>query len=146
MCLFAACSTIPKTPARLYSLDNAKLIHVKLFYFGRGYGKASATLPGGATLSGHYAVASGGQPPGRRAAVMADLDTVARRGEFSRVYGYNRSIDSRPVGYAILSDGAGLTLTMILYSVDTTREYGTGVARDNRGRWYRIHIGDLEKD
>lgn len=144
--LFAACSTIPKTPARLYGLDNAELIHVKLFYFGRGYGRAAATLPDGSTLQGRYAVTSADQSPGRRAGVLADLDTVTQRAEYARVYGYNRSRDSRPVGYGILSNDSGTTLTLVLYSVDPTHHYGTGVARDNHGHWYRIHIGDLNGD
>lgn len=144
--LFAACSTIPKTPARLYGLDNAELIRVKLFYFGRGYGRATATLPDGGTLQGRYAVASTDQTPGRRAAVMADLDTVTQRAEYARVYGYNRSRDSHPVGYGMLSGDSGTTLTIVLYSVDPTHRYGTGVARDNHGNWYRIHIGTLNGD
>lgn len=146
VCLAAGCSTVPKTPARLYDLDNAQLIHVKLFYFKRGYGHATAVLPDGGALHGRYAVAPPGAGPARRAAVMADLDTVPRRGAFARVYGYNRSLDSHPVGYGRLSsDGADITLTMVLYSVDNARGYGTGVARDNRGHWYRVHIGDLQR-
>lgn len=137
--LFAACSSIPKTPARLYNLTNAELIHVKLFYFKRGYGRASATLPDGSALEGRYALARAGRPA-RDTSPGTGIDRAA----FAEVYGYNRSTDSHPVGYGALSNDAGITLTMVFYSVDTLHGYGTGLARDNRGDWYRVHIGDLE--
>jgi len=134
--LFAACSSIPKTPARLYNLTNAELIHVKLFYFKRGYGRASATLPDGSALDGRYAMTP--------AAPNTSPGTGIDRAAFAKVYGYNRGTDSHPVGYGVLSNDAGITLTMVFYSVDTLHGYGTGLARDNRGDWYRVHIADLE--
>lgn len=144
--LFAGCSTIPKTPARLYNLNNGQVIHAKLFYFKRGYGAATAVLPGGLVLKGTYALTSTGGHFPRPPAAPVDPRAGLEGADSPRVFGYTGGYHTRPVGYGALSTHSGISLRFVLYSVDPAHRYGAGLGRDNRGDWYRVHVGDLDKD
>lgn len=142
--LFAGCSSIPKTPARLYNLNNGQIIKVQLYYFNNGRGTATAVMPDGTVLKGKYSLVTqehtthDGKNAGRDLK-MPPIDDA----EWARLYGYGGGVP-QPVGYGSLTDDAGFTLQLVLYSVDRSHEYGTGLGRDSRGTWYRVHVGKLD--
>lgn len=144
--LLFGCTSIPKTPARLYNLSTGDLIKVNLFYFQRGHGHAVATLPDGTRLEGRYAVVPTASRNPRDSAAAVDLHAPGDPARWAEHFGYSRSAAPRPLGYGVLTGKAGDTLNIVFYSIDTRRGYGTGIARDNRGTWYRIHIGHPSDD
>lgn len=145
---FYSCTSIPSVPARFYNLNNGEIIKVKLYHFPRDKGEAVAELPHGNTANGNYILASKVTRPIESQRQDADerMITMPDDKAWAEMYGYSSNIESQPVGSGVFINENGVAIRMLLYSVDTRRAYGTGIARDNEGNWYRVHIGRLTEE
>lgn len=130
------CAAVNHLPARLYRLDTGTVVQATLYGFRDGGGRMQAILPDGRTLTGRYALSG---HPGATAPPASDAPLWAQ------VYGYSSGTDAQPAGAGRMSDAAGDVLDVIIYRIDPARTYGTGLARDGGGHWYRVHLGKLPR-
>ena len=137
--VLAGCTSIQRTPARLYALDDGKVIHVELYRLSVGHGQATGRLPDGGVLEGSYSLRSTPTPPDNSQPVASTMDTSDL--SWAERYGYNRGGAHPPRGTGTLTGAAGFTMHFVIYSIDVENGYGTGLARDGKGTWYRLHIG-----
>ncbi len=135
------CTSIQKTPARFYALNDGKIIHVQLYHLNNGHGRATAVMPDGRVLEGDYSLtpASGhpegqGTHPAEPGSGQADITWAER-------YGYTKAADPHPRGTGTLTGDAGFNIHFVIYSINIGGSYGTGLGRDSTGTWYRLYIG-----
>lgn len=139
--LLAGCASAPKTPARLYDLDNGRVVKLELYHLHNGRGRVTGVMPDGRVLEGKFALNSAPPP------TAGDNNTAGKAGQnatdttWAVKYGYTQASQQRPVGSGSVSGKAGYTLRFVLYSIDTAAGYGTGLARDSNGTWYRLYAG-----
>jgi len=139
--LLAGCSSVPKTPARLYDLDNGQVVKIELYHLRNGHGRVTGIMPDGKVLEGKYALNSpplqtSGNNDTRSNAGQATADTI-----WAIRYGYTRGSQQPPIGSGSVTDKSGYTMHFVLYSIDTATGYGTGLGEDSNGAWYRLHVG-----
>jgi hypothetical protein len=151
--LCAGCASTQQTHGRIYSLDDGSVIEMTLFNYSDGFGRASAALPGGEALRGEYTLSKvtglRSHNPRRSMPMHSDqaiASTIPGEDEpsWAQVYGFGEKADAQPVGTGTLVGDRGTILHIVLYSADNMRRVGDGVARSNAGKWYRVHIGDLQ--
>jgi hypothetical protein len=143
------------THGRLYSLDRPERAELLLRFSGQRNGSAMATLPSGERLNGEFVIwttRSGAIDPMAWQEVGGRVKGL-REGsnEWPVVYGYASNAEkAEPVGTAMLIGDAGTSLEIVLYhAVDDPALVGDGLigdglARDNKGNWYRVLLGNLE--
>lgn len=137
--VLVGCSSIQKTPARLYALDDGQVIHIQLYRLSVGHGRATGTRPDGGVLEGTYSLMPASTAPkggGTSAPEPGSADL-----NWAQHYGYNQGAAHQPRGTGTLTGAAGFTMHFVIYSIDAETGYGTGLGRDNKGEWYRLHVG-----
>lgn len=126
------------------------MINVKLYHFPRDKGEAMAELPHGKTANGNYILASKITQPMDVEFAHGDSNermiSMPDQSDWAEMYGYTSTIEPEPVGSGMFVSDDGMSMRMLLYSVDSEKAYGTGIARDNKGNWYRVHVGKLPED
>ncbi len=144
---------------RMYNLDDGSIIEVSLKNYHLGYGKAAATLANGEFLIGEYTLSKTTAPqtpiphtgpalPSESKVELGAASVIPGNEDpsWSEVYGYSRNGRATPVGTATLIGDRGTLINIVLFSADTIRAVGDGVARTNRGEWYRVHLGNLSEE
>lgn len=61
---------------------------------------------------------------------------------FAELYGFGKETNVRPVGSAILVGTKGTVIEVVFYKVASDMSYGDGVARDNKGFFYRVFLSE----
>lgn len=138
--VLAGCTSIQKTPARLYALDDGEVIHVQLYHLSVGHGRAMGRLPDGSVLEGTYRLQPASTSPGGDQTPASKPDSTDL--SWAERYGYNQAGARPPRGAGTLTGAAGFTMHFVIYSIDVENGYGTGLARDSKGTWYRLHLGE----
>jgi len=120
-------------------------------FSGKNNGIARASLPSGETLTGEFVIwveRSGAFDAREWDEVHGQIKGLQGREstEWPIVYGYgSKSVESDPVGSAVLVGNSGTTLEIVLYhAVYDASLVGDGLARDNSGNWYRVMLGKLD--
>ena len=144
-----SCASHGPIPARLYNLADGSLVSIQLANYREGHGNATAELPNGEKLKGEYTL--GNLPslptsrrmpdthiasPGTNAAIPGKDEP-----SWQEVYGYGRETQAAPVGTGTLVSDKGTILHLVFFTADLWKEIGDGVARSNKGHWYRFHVG-----
>lgn len=144
--LFSGCSAIQtaETPARLYNLDSGDVVSIQLHKFQSDGGRATGVMSTGETLEGEFSLM--GENPNltkgkdlQRSGLMKSAETT-----WSEAYGFSTSAKATPLGTGTLVGSQGTVLQLVLYTADKWEARGDGVAKDNHGNWYRLHIGSIE--
>lgn len=135
-------------PLRLYDLGDGKTIEV----FLRGSSPNSGKLVSGREgekFEGEFVLYGGSAGNYRR---PIDIETFKRgksneaTGKLSddaglaELYGFGKDTNARPVGTAILVGDQGMTIEIVFYNISADLQYGDGVAKDNKGRSYRVFL------
>jgi hypothetical protein len=138
-------------PGRLYSLDRPERSTMTFQFSGQRNGIARASLPSGETLTGEFVIwvqRSGAFDAKAWEEVGGRIKSGDRSAdmEWPVVYGYgSKSEEVDPVGSAVLVGNSGTTLEIVLYhAVYDASLVGDGLARDNKGDWYRVMLGKLD--
>lgn len=150
--LLAACAADVAVPARLYDLASGRVIEATLGSFQQGYGRMTAQMPNGELLEGEYTlyVQRPGSPVAPSASTSSNVDRPQSEGNTegppegrkpSEVYGFGEGVEADPIGSATLVGNRGTVLQVVFYRMNALARYGDGVAYDNKGNWYRIHVG-----
>jgi hypothetical protein len=147
----------PHVPMRIYDLERGLTIAGEVHDFDEARGTITALLPTGESLTGEYSMFHRAVPfPGRPLKDLGSGTNGHETDEFGSVmpgegeaswpeaYGFGRDSKARPVGTAVLVGNRGTVLQVVLYNADYHDEFADGVGRDNKGRWYRVFIGDLD--
>ncbi len=156
--LVAGCATPMSSSARLYNLENGRVVILHLHSFSNGRGKLSAILPDGEEANGEYHISAKDLAPVvlSRPAVGEDHSGVELEEKSSavrdqkamrswpEVYGYGPNSNVGPIGTGIVVGNRGTVLEIVLYSANLRDGDGDGVGRDNKGNWYRVQIGELK--
>ncbi len=134
-------------PLRLYNLEDGKTIEVFLRNNSLHGGKLVSAREGDENFEGEIALYGGStgnyRPPlgttefGKASAAAEKLPDNA---SLAKLYGFGKDTDARPVGTAILIGSKGTAIEIVLYGISADRQYGDGVARDNKGRYYRVFL------
>ena len=137
-------------PMRLYDLKEANIIEVVLHQLSREHG--TITPRGGVSqlnefperFEGEYVFFDFFPNP------IVQLRSPTKRFEeteggpesidFAELYGFSKYADARPVGTGILVGSNGTVIEIVFYKISPDRRTGDGVARDNKGRSYRIFL------
>jgi hypothetical protein len=155
--LAGGCATGGALAARMYDLGQGTVLPATFEGFDAGYGKVSAVAPDRERFAGEYTLAvrevplqyrtfaegQAGEAP--NAAGGPAEGAVAANLPWPELYGYGSHDAAPPVGTATLVGDRGTVIEMVLFQVNRQLRIGDGVARDNRGRVYRVHLGDLEQ-
>ena len=136
------CTSIQKTPARFYALNDGKIIRVQLYHLNDGHGRATAMMPDGSVLEGNYSLASVSDHSAEQGAHPAAPESGRADITWAERYGYSTAADPHPRGTGTLKSGTGFNIHFVIYSINIDGGYGTGLARDNKGTWYRLHVGE----
>jgi hypothetical protein len=137
-------------PGRLYSLDRPERSTMTFQFSGQSNGIARASLPSGETLTGEFVIwveRSGAIDARAWDDVGGRIKSKDRSDmEWPVVYGYgSKSEEVDPVGSAVLVGNKGTTMEIVLYhAVYDVSLVGDGLARDNKGDWYRVMLGNLD--
>jgi hypothetical protein len=131
-------------PLRLYDLNSGSTIEVILHQTSRDHGTISSPPDQKGEFEGEYvlynqtpgpivppAILSGGQGTVRNQTESSDL---AER------YGFGKNSDARPVGTGVIVGHDGTVIEIVFYRVSGDLKTGDGVAKDNKGRYYRIFL------
>ncbi len=151
---FSGCAT-HDAKGRLYDLQDGSVINVKLNNYFYGHGTATAVLQTGEQLKGEFTLSqlTGTHKNKTHTLISPFQGEISVSGSasksipqketpgFSQVYGFSEKSEAIPVGTGTLVGNQGTILQMVLYSSDTVRLIGDGVARSSKGEWYRVHIG-----
>lgn len=152
-----SCVTTKPISGRLYDLQDGSIIEIELSNYFEGYGKASGKIKNGEHLSGEYTlnnrttrqiphVSPGSLFSGAsKSDVPESKSSIPEKGDpsWQEIYGFSPGSDARPVGTATLVGDKGSIVNIVFFSADTHRGVADGIARTNKGKWYRVHIGNL---
>lgn len=161
----AGCAVTPPistdAPGRFYNLETAQVISAMLYGFSGRHGAMSAQVPGGETFKGEFSLSAGfgtegfdrmrwaaarAQPPGedaeKKPAESTARPTLSDK-SWPEIYGFNWLAPASPAGTASLVGDKGTLMDIVLFHVDVFEGFADGVAKDNRGNWYRVYVGEL---
>ena len=145
---YGCASTV--VPGRLYSLEQPTKATMSFQFTGQRNGVARATLSSGENLNGEFVIwaeRTGSIDPEvlEEGGIKKGNDGSPPM-EWPVVYGYgSNSEEADPVGSAMLLGSSGTSLEIVLYhAMFETSWVGDGLARDNKGNWYRVMLGDLD--
>lgn len=154
--LCGGCALTPVQDARLYDYNSGMLSSASFFDLEDGHGRVTGQLFGGEHLAGEYTITGEGTDPAalpRRKKL--DFDPILAAGKettarptldpqltLAAVFGFKGEVDARPMAIATLVGDRGTVLEIVLYTLNVKRGIGTGVARDNKGNWYIVRLGD----
>lgn len=153
--LAAGCAVSGDLAGRLYDVERGTVLEATFERFDVGHGGVSAIAPDGEHFAAEYSLGEEAAPPGGVSPVLEgqagedgdrppaeDAVTIIR--SWPELYGYGANGDAEPVGTATLVGDRATVIEMVLFHISRRGGFGDGVARDNRGRVYRVHLGDLE--
>lgn len=153
--LCGGCAMSHVEDVRLYDYNSGLLSNGQLFSLGRGHGRATAQMFSGEVLQGEYAVTretTAALPTRQRLAFDPAL-AARKEGEanpapaeapqdLAKVFGFAPGSAARPMAVATLIGDRGSVLEIVFYALDVETGTGSGVARDNRGNWYIVRMGE----
>ena len=143
-------------PARMYNLSTGQVITAELDQTDAGHGEIRASMFGGEMFFGEYVLASRRAHPQavRRVPTYFGIqpdDTTPpdeleadRQREWAERYGFGANSNAQPVGTGTVVGNRGTVIELVLYSYrDQPEVHADGIGRDNRGNWYRVHVGEV---
>ena len=71
---------------------------------------------------------------------VSSQEHTSTEASFAELYGFGKDANVRPAGTAMLVGNHGTTIEIVLYRISADLQYGDGVARDNKGRRYRVFL------
>ncbi|HTY58705.1 MAG TPA: hypothetical protein VMF59_07795 [Bacteroidota bacterium] len=131
-------------PVRLYDLKEGKTIEVFMQPVSKTNGRLVSAQSEGENFEGEYVVYT--RPALTPATVRPDGMAQGgmgntREGEsLAELYGLGKDSNVRPEGTGIIVGDKGTTIEIVLYRVEGNLEAGDGVARDNKGRYFRVFL------
>jgi len=148
--LLSSCVTTKPTSGRLYNLEDGSIIQIELSNYFEGFGRASGKLKGGELLFGEYTLKLRANKPRPHQSPpiigsTASKSIIPKKDDpsWSEIYGFSSGAEAKPVGTATLIGNKGSIVNIVFFSADTHRGVADGIARTNKGTWYRVHIGNL---
>ncbi len=133
-------------PLRLYDLSDGKTIEVFLRRSSPNSGKLVSAQVHDERFEGEivlYGSSVDYKPrPGTFGldAAKGSAGNVPDNAGLPELYGFGKDAEARPAGTAILVGSQGTTIEIVLYRISADLQYGDGVARDNKGRRYRVFL------
>ena len=147
--------------ARFYELKKGEVIQAQLKNFGHGQGRITAIMPDGEEMKGEYIITVPRKRPvmpvtrpipvpldknasDQKAASDTESPGTEKAQElWPSIYGFGPNAEAVPAGSATLVGGHGTVLEIVFYAASLIEGYADGVAQDNKGRRYRVHVGQL---
>ncbi len=132
-------------PLHLYDLKDGTTIEVRLHPTSREHGMISSAESNGEQFSGEYDFASDRVPgfpprPYGETSRMRNTDSLTPSGDFAEIYGFGKNSQARPVGTGVIVGKNGTVIDIVFYRISYDLQSGAGVARDNKGRYYRVYL------
>ncbi len=138
--------TLPQIiqPLRLYDLKDGNIIEVILHPTSRDHGTIVSYIGQKEQFEGEYFIYdrttnwNGRLPSYSKGELNAQIETLPR--DLAELYGFGKNSDARPVGTGIIVGRDGTVIEIVFYRVSADFRTGDGVAKDNKGRYYRIFM------
>lgn len=133
-------------PLRLYDLKDGTTIEVFLRRNSPNSGRLVSARVQGEKYEGEI-VLYGGSPDYKPLGGLSGQYNAAEGyknfsddANLPELYGFGKETNAKPVGTAVLVGNQGTTIEIVLYRISVDLQYGDGVARDNKGRRYRVFL------
>jgi hypothetical protein len=143
--IFTSC-TLPQTiqPLRLYDLKDGNTIEVILHSTSRDHGTITSYRDQKEQFEGEYVIydrtfSGGDRVPGFGKTNAAAESTIPHS-NFAELYGFAKNSDARPAGTGVIVGKDGTVIEIVFYRISSDFRTGDGVAKDNKGRYYRIFL------
>jgi hypothetical protein len=139
-----ACN-IPQTfrPLRLYDTGNGKIVEVFLQKSSPNSARLVSAQIQDERFEGEiifYGINSGYATPRSSVQDLSMSDNSPATADFAEMYGFGKDSKARPAGTAMLVGSSGTTIEIVLYQISSDLQFGDGVAKDNKGRRYRVFL------
>ncbi|MBI4546699.1 MAG: hypothetical protein HY707_01860 [Ignavibacteriae bacterium] len=137
-------------PLRLYDLKDGTTIEVVLHPTSRDHGTISSQGDQNEQFQGEYVFSLdrvpilGGQLPRYAQEGKTLSPDESLPDDFPGAYGFSKYSQARPVGTGIIVGENGTVIEIVFYRISPDLQTGDGVARDNKGRYYRIFLSTEE--
>ena len=131
---------------RLYDLQSGNTIEVLLHQTSRDHGAlSSSTIGQKQQFEGEYMLldrySSGEYPrPLQRSETNSYSRALSVPDDFAELYGFGKNSTAQPVGTGILVGKDSTVIQIVFYRISTDNQTGDGVAKDNKGRYYRVYF------
>ncbi len=143
--IFTSC-TLPQTiqPLRLYDLKDGNTIEVILRSTSRDHGTITSFRDQKEQFEGEYVIydrTMNGRDrvPGIGRA-NANAEPAILPSSLAELYGFAKNSDARPAGTGVIVGKDGTVIEIVFYRISSDFQTGDGVAKDNKGRYYRIFL------
>ncbi len=131
-------------PMRLYDLRSGNTIEVFLQPTSRDHGllksrsRQQEHFEGEYVLLDRYAGMSSPPRPRPLGEPQSFRDSIPN--DFAELYGFSKNSSAQPVGTGILVGKDSTVIQIVFYHVSADNQTGDGVAKDNKGRYYRVYF------
>ncbi len=142
---FIGC-TLPQViqPLRLYDLKDGSIIEVILHPTSRDHGKIVSSGIQKDQFEGEYViydritVGSVRLPDFDRSETAVQFKTPPT--DWAELYGFGKNSNAHPVGTGVIVGKDGTVIEIVFYRFSSDYQTGDGVAKDNKGKYYRIFL------
>jgi predicted DNA-binding antitoxin AbrB/MazE fold protein len=142
--------TLPQVikPLRLYNLKDGNTIEVILHPTSLDHGMIASSNGQKEQFEGEYVILDrttnwNGRWPGTiRSEAKTSNETPPS--DLAELYGFGKNSDARPAGTGIIVGRDSTVIEIVFYRVSADLQVGDGVAKDNKGRYYRIFLSTEE--
>jgi hypothetical protein len=130
---------------RLYDLRSGNTIQVLLHQSSRDHGSLNSPANQAEQYDGEYVLldrySTGGYPrpvlPGEARVFGGN---VSIPDDLPELYGFGKNSNAQPVGTGILVGKDSTVIQIVLYRISSDNQTGDGVAKDNKGRYFRVYF------
>ena len=141
--------TVPQIiqPLRLYDLRDGNTIEVVLHQTSRDHGTITSSQNQKEQFTGEYMIYdgspnwSGGPPSYQKGNTFEKPESPPA--DLAELYGFSKNSEARPVGTGVIVGKDGTVIEIVFYKVSPDLQTGDGVAKDNKGRYYRIFFSTV---
>ena len=152
--LFFSCVPVevprPKPYISLYELREGKTIKVIINQISRNQGRITSIKSDDETFQGEYYLHETQRPIYPVVGIPRNSMTESIQDSSSKAYeislperfGFGKDNQAQPVGSGVLLGSKGTVIEIIFYHLSSNLYSGDGIARDNKGRFYRIFLGE----
>jgi hypothetical protein len=129
---------------RLYDLRSGNIIEVLLSPTSRDHGVFGSSTKETGAFEGEYVLLDRYSPDNRgpvtQGAFKAFGAGAAIPEDLAELYGFGKTSAAQPVGTGILVGRDSTVIQVVFYRVSNDKKTGDGVAKDNKGRYYRVYF------
>ena len=131
-------------PMRLYDLRSGNTIVVFLSPTSREHGVFTTSSNQTGNFEGEYVLLDRYSEYNREPMTPMGSKSLSTGtsipDDFAELYGFGKASAAQPVGTGILVGTDSTVIQKVFYRVSGDKQTGDGVAKDNKGRYYRVYF------